>query len=69
MRGRGIIPANHLYYTTNLSKYQYFKRGGKMLKEKTSDFIYKITWTVEVFLKKRKKALSIKEVLKLGGWL
>lgn len=40
-----------------------------MSKEKASDFIYKITWTVEVFLKKRKKALSIKEVLKLGGWL
>lgn len=68
MRGRGIIPANHLYYTTNLSKYQYFKRGGKMLKEKASDFIYKITWTVEMLIL-RKKALSIKEVLKLGGWL
>lgn len=39
-----------------------------MLKEKISDLIYKITWAVEMLIL-RKKALSIKEVLKLGGWL
>lgn len=40
----------------------------RTIMEKGGDFIYKITWTVEMLIL-RKKALSIKEVLKLGGWL
>lgn len=40
----------------------------RTIMEKGGDFIYKIAWTAEMLIK-RKKALSIKEVLKLGGWL
>lgn len=35
--------------------------------EKIQDFIYKVTWTVEMIAKRRN--LGIKKILKLGGWL